>query len=175
MDLGTASILVQLFLIILLVALFSGRRHFSRHRDRYLSGPPTRPAASSRQDDAVPSPAPVPVPVPARVDRTEVVAARSGTGSNGTGRVAEELLPFADTCADWTSVDTGPEGARTRRAWDVTLDRVCLDLEDPARSWAMLEPFEDSRPARALPLRGVAAGPVTGLSCTIARRAGLPA
>ncbi|MEX8494863.1 hypothetical protein [Sphaerotilus sp.] len=100
MELGTASILVQLLLIFILVVLFAGRRWMRIRRDR-RDAPPGVTAPPGRSSAPALPAAPARVELPPSVRRAPVREAPD--------LVSEELLPpcFADTCADWTQVESG--------------------------------------------------------------------
>jgi hypothetical protein len=167
MELGTASILVQLLLIFVLVAVFTGQRHLRARRERRNQHPgraalPASPAPTARA---------VLPPVPPLVDLPPM-ARRSSAAADAPSLVSEELLPpcFADTCADWAQVEpVSGQAASTRFSlsdWSAPTDRVALNhAPDPASlDWALDARVEASRPVRPAQGRSVA----SAMSCTIA-------
>jgi hypothetical protein len=167
MELGTASILVQLLLIFVLVAVFAGRRHLRARREPRSQQPgsaalPSSPAPSVQVSRAS---APQLVDLPPLAQRT------AGT-PEAQSLVPEELLPpcFADTCADWAQVD--PVSGKAADAhfslsdWSAPTDRMALDhAPDPTSlDWALEVPLDALRPARPASGRSVA----SSMSCTIA-------
>lgn len=147
-DLGVISVAVQLLLILVLMALFSGRRHLRSHRRRYDNDgqhrpDPARPASRPSEAGAGP--------------RTQPPPPRDGLRS-------DDLLPacFADTCADWAPRG----GSRTAAAAARTDPRVeAIDLDPPLHCSALDLPFEDGVAVR----RRRSADAVSSLSCTIGR------
>ena len=145
MELGTWSILVQLLLIFVLVAVFAGRRHLRSRRD--TRQPPTSMAPAPHPPAAARSPMP---PRPVLTDLPPELP-------------LELVHPsFTDTCADWAPIagagaGPGPGGAARVRFslsdWSAPTDRVALDSPpDPAELvWAERTP--------------------TPMSCTIAPQA----
>lgn len=173
MELGTASILVQLLLIFVLVALFAGRRRIRLHRERRdttpgAATPAATPWPSMRSAAPAVPPAPVLVELPVAMRRAPVQGVSS--------RVSEELLPpcFADTCADWAQVDPVPgkvpgQVPDTRFSladWSAPTDRVALDsaLDSAGLDWALEARVESPRATRPVPVRTGGAP----MSCTIA-------
>ncbi|MCK6401007.1 MAG: hypothetical protein L6Q74_03700 [Sphaerotilus natans subsp. sulfidivorans] len=147
LGLGMISVLVQLLLILVLVALFSGRRHLRsrQHRYRDQTTPRRRRVVAAKAETA-----------PAGAN---VAASRPGRIS---GLRSDDLLPpsFADTCADWTPLAPQPvERARGCAAAPAS-DRI--DLDAPLRCTALERPFDeaDRSLARVRPV----------LSCTIGRQ-----
>ena len=146
-DLGVISVAVQLLLILVLMALFSGRRHLRSRRQRYDNDgqhrpDPARPASRPSEAGAGPRTQPPP---------------RDGLRS-------DDLLPacFADTCADWAPRG----GSRTAAAAARTDPRVeAIDLDPPQHCSALDLPFEDGVALR----RRRSADAVSSLSCTIGR------
>ena len=154
MELSTASILVQLVLIFLLVAVFSVRRYLRVRGERRHP----RPGNASL------------LATPAPMDRSAVRAAptlvdlppighRPGLSPDAQSLVSEELLPpcFADTCADWAQVVPQPDKSTavpdTRFSlsdWSAPTDRMALDhAPDPAMlDWALDARVEPIRPSR---------------------------
>jgi hypothetical protein len=171
MELGTASILVQLLLIFFLVAVFTGRRYLRVRRERRNQHPGSATLSTS------PAPAPAPaaraglLPVPHLVDLPPM-ARRAAGAPQVQSLVSEELLPpcFADTCADWAQVD--PVSGKAADAhfslsdWSAPTDRMALDhAPDPTSlDWALEVPLDALRPARPASGRSVA----SSMSCTIA-------
>jgi hypothetical protein len=149
LELGTWSILVQLLLIFVLVAVFAGRRHLKARRD-------ARQPPAGAPPAAVAPPAMVRSPMPPRPVLTEL---------------PPELVPelvhpsFTDTCADWAPVrGTAPNARFSLSDWSAPTDRVALDtVPDPADLvWA-----ERTSTPPATPARTAAAS----MSCTIAPQA----
>ena len=145
-DLGVISVAVQLLLILVLMALFSGRRHLRSRRRRYDNDgqhrpDPARPASRPSEAGAGP--------------RTQPPPPRDGLRS-------DDLLPpgFADTCADWTPLAAQPVERARGPAADPASDRI--DLDAPLRCTALERPFDEADRAHAR-VRPV-------LSCTIGRQ-----
>lgn len=182
MELGTASIVIQLVLIFLLVAVFTGRRHLRARRERRDQHPgAANPPASTLH--------PRHLPVPATPELVELppTVRRAVPASNAVRLVAEELLPpcFADTCADWAqvepvpgkppvtpSVSSAPSAPNTRFSladWSAPTDRVALDHAPDTASldWALDARVETPRRVRPAPARSGDAP----MSCTIAQPA----
>jgi hypothetical protein len=168
MELGTASILVQLLLIFFLVAVFTWRRHQRARSERCNPHPgsatlPTSPAPAPAARAALP-------PVPHLVDLPPMVRRAVGA-PQAQSLVSEELLPpcFADTCADWAQVDpvsgTAANAHFSLSDWSAPTDRMALDhAPDPASlDWALEAPV-NAHPARPASGRSVA----SSMSCTIA-------
>jgi hypothetical protein len=165
MELGTLSILVQLLLILVLVALFAGRRWMRLHRQRRDSAPVAqRPASAATPPALAVPPAPVLADLPLAMRRTQAPPVPS--------LVSEELLPpcFADTCADWAQVGPAPAQASSTRFsladWSAATDHVALDTTpDPATlDWALDAQIEPPRVPRSTAVRGGRGA----VSCTIA-------
>lgn len=169
MELGTISILVQLLLIFVLVAVFAGLRRLRIRRERRNTTPGAAPSTTAPWPSArTPSPAalpaaPVLTELPLSVRRAPVAA---------PSLVSEELLPgcFADTCADWAQMPPAPAKAPDTRFsladWSAPTDHVALDTTvDPATlDWALEVRVEPPRAPRPLASRAVGAP----MSCTIA-------
>lgn len=169
MELGTISILVQLLLIFVLVALFAGRRRMRiRRQQRDATPGAALPVATPWPSVRSAAPAVVPAPVLAELP----VAMRRAPTQEASNLVSEELLPpcFADTCADWAPVervsDKAPNTRFSLADWSAPTDHVALDVTpDPASlDWALETRVEPPRTPRPGPSR---AGGVS-LSCTIA-------
>jgi hypothetical protein len=173
MELGTASIVVQLLLIFVLVAVFTGRRHLRARRERRDQHPgaagPRAPSAHAFHDPVTAAPQLVELPP---------VARRAAPASTAESLVSEELLPpcYADTCADWAQIEPMPVKASAApntqfslADWSAPTDRVTLDQAPDAASldWALDTRVEAPRPTRPVPIRSG----VSSMSCTIAQPA----
>ncbi|WP_338413030.1 hypothetical protein [uncultured Sphaerotilus sp.] len=169
MELGTTSILVQLLLIFVLVALFAGRRRMRIHRDQRdthpgVTAPLAAPWPAARPAAPALPPAPALADMPFSMQRAPAQAAPI--------LVSEELLPpcFADTCADWAQVESGTAQAPITRFgltdWSVQADPAVdgADHESSVLHWTLDTPAETARRARPVPTRSASAA----MSCTIA-------
>lgn len=169
MELGTTSILVQLLLIFVLVALFAGRRRMRIHRDQR----DTHPGVTVPPAAPWPTVRPAPPSLPATPALAELPASmRRVPMQQAPHLVSEELLPpcFADTCADWAQVESGTGQAPITRFgltdWSVQTDSVVngADLDSSALHWTLDTPAESDRRPRPVPTRSASAA----MSCTIA-------
>lgn len=161
MELDTASILVQLLLIFVLVAVFAGQRHLKARRERRRQPPggTALPAMTAPVQTGLPPNGP-------RVLRAQPVVSL---------RVSEELLPpcFADTCADWAQVERATGHAPITRFsladWSAPTDRVALEEVPALREleWASDAPVPPRRTPRTASERQV----TSAMSCTIAPQA----
>ena len=171
MELGTASILAQLLLIFVLVALFAGQRHLRARREQRNQHPGS---AALLPVAAMPMPSPSLPPVPVLAELPSTVA-RPPRQLPAESLVCEDLLPpcFADTCADWAQVApaTGkaPDTRFSLSDWSAQTDHVALDsTPDPVDlGWAIDAPVQTPRVVRPTPLRAMAAA----MSCTIVPQA----
>ncbi len=150
LELGTWSILVQLLLIFVLVAVFAGRRHLKARRDA------RQPPAGAPPAAVAPPTAMVRSPMPPRPVLTELPP-----------ELPPELVhpSFTDTCADWAPVrGAAPSTRFSLSDWSAPTDRVALDtVSDPADLvWA-----ERTSTPPAAPARTAAAS----MSCTIVPQA----
>jgi hypothetical protein len=169
MELGTTSILVQLLLIFVLVALFAGWRRMRIHRDQRDTHPGVTAPLAAPWPTARPA-APALTPAPALA---EMPFSMQGVPAQVAPiLVSEELLPpcFADTCADWSQVGPAatqaPDPRFSLSDWSAPTDRMELDaLPDSASlDWALDVPVETRHPVRATPIRSA----MSSMSCTIA-------
>jgi hypothetical protein len=149
-DLGVVSVLIELLLILVLLALYSGRRHLRSRQQRYRD--PAAPRRRRTGDGA-----------PASAARPEAVAVQAPRRAERTsGLRSDDLLPpsFADTCADWTPLAPQPVERARGCAADPASNRI--DLDAPLRCTALEQPFDeaDRTHARVRPV----------LSCTIGRQ-----
>ena len=147
LELGTWSILVQLLLIFVLVAVFAGRRHLKARREARQP-----PAGSPSPAAPPPPPAMLRSPMPPRPVLTEL---------------PPELVhpSFTDTCADWAPVGGAAPTARFSLSdWSAPTDRVALDITpDPTDLvWAERTPTPPAAPPRTA---------AASMSCTIAPQA----
>lgn len=176
MELGTISILVQLLLIFVLVAVFAGLRRLRIRRERRtLPGAAPAPAPASSppwpmvraMSAAVPPAAPVLSELPTPTWHAPVVA---------PNLVSEELLPgcFADTCADWAQIPPASAKAPDTRFsladWSAPTDHVALDTTvDPASlDWALEAQVDLPRAPYPAAVRGASRAGGAPMSCTIA-------
>jgi hypothetical protein len=152
-DLGVVSVLAQLLLILVLLALYSGRRHLRSRQQRYRD-----PAAPRRRRAGGGAPASA-----ARLEAAaEEVAQAARRAQRISGLRSDDLLPpgFADTCADWTPLAAQQVERARGPAADPASDRI--DLDAPLRCTALERPFDEADRAHAR-VRPV-------LSCTIGRQ-----
>ena len=151
-DLGVVSVLAQLLLILVLLALYSGRRHLRSRQQRYRD-----PAAPRRRRAGGGAPASA-----ARLEAAaEEVAQAARRAQRISGLRSDELPPgFADTCADWTPLAAQQVERARGPAADPASDRI--DLDAPLRCTALERPFDEADRAHAR-VRPV-------LSCTIGRQ-----
>jgi hypothetical protein len=159
MELGTASVLAQLLLICILVAVFAGRRYLRANHERRNQHPghAALPASPAPTAQSARPPAPQLVDLP-------LMALRAPATLNTQSLVPEELLPpcFTDTCADWAQVNV----VLSLSDWSAPTDHVVLD-SPPAPAdlgWAIDAPVQAPRAVRPVPLRAMA----SAMSCTIA-------
>ncbi|MGR6806483.1 hypothetical protein ACU6VI_09325 [Sphaerotilus natans] len=149
-DLGVVSVLIQLLLILVLLALYSWRRHLRSRQQRYRD--PAAPRRRRTGDGA-----------PASAARPEAVAVEAPRRAERTaGLRSDDLLPpsFADTCADWTPL--APQPVERARGCVADPASAPIDLDAPLRCIALEQPFDEAD-------RSLARGrPV--LSCTIGRQ-----
>jgi hypothetical protein len=169
MELGTTSILVQLLLIFVLVAVFAGRRRMRIRREQRDTHPGVSMPAAAPWPTVRPAASALPL-APALAELPSSM--RRAPAQAGPVLVSEELLPpcFADTCADWAQVESGTGQAPITRFgltdWSVQADPAvdAAGLESSSLRWALDPPAETARCARPVPTRSAS----VAMSCTIA-------